>query len=137
MCPIMNFLFGQFSQHEQSTHNFFGMPYQPQYQPRNSMVEVFSIEGPVGTMIILGKVIFATYMAIAQECAKQMMEFLETYQFELATGFYDVFASIINLSTGILASDILGKVAFRPLKLSEDIDIDAVAEYWSTRPQLF
>ena len=126
MCPIMNFLFGQQLHYEQQTHSFFGMPYQPKYQPRNSMLEVFSIEGPVGSLIILFKVIFATYWAICQEIANYTIDYLSTYKMELFTGFWDVAASSFNLTFGLMFADFLGKVAYKPLKLSTEIDIEGL-----------
>ena len=129
MCPIMNFLFGQQPHHQQEVHNFFGMPYQPKFQPRNSMLEAFSIEGPIGTLIILAKVIFATYMAIAQEMVNYTVNYIQTYKFELATGLWDVAASSFNLTFGLFFADFLGGVAYKPLKLSTELDYPAIAEY--------
>ena len=127
MCPIMNFIFGYIHKTPVS-HNFFGMPYQPKYQAHDSMLNVIQIEGPIGMLVVLGKVIFATAFAIASEMANYVIDYVNTYQFELATGVWDVVASSINLSTGLMFADFLGKVAYKPLKLSTELDYDGISQ---------
>ena len=101
------------------------------------MMEVFSIEGPLGTLMILFKVIFATYMAIAQEIADYTVNYIQTYKFELLRDSYDVLASSTNLFTGLMLADFMGKVAYKPMKLSTELDYDAIAEYAQTFPKIF
>ena len=137
MCPIMNFLFGQPLRFEQRTHNFFGMQYQPKFQPQQSIMQVVDMRGPMEAVMIFFQVIFATYMAIAQEMANQVIDYLSTYQFELAKGLYDVAASSFNLTSGLLMTDFLGKVAFKPLKLSNELDYPAISAYMAKMPALF
>merc|ERR1712166_649791 len=137
MCPIMNFLFGltESTGYVQQTHNFFGMPYQPKFeQPQHSMMTVISLKGPVQAFMIFFQVIFATYMTIAQELANQAIDFITTYQFELGTGLYDVAASSLNLTSGFLMSSFLGKVAFKPLKPSDELDFEAISAYMAKAP---
>ena len=137
MCPIMNFLFGTQLHYQQETHNFFGMPYQPTFQPQHSMMQVVDMRGPFQAVMIFFQVIFSAYMAIAQEMANQVIDYLSTYQFELAKGLYDVAASSFNLTSGLLMTDFLGKVAFKPLKLSNELDYPAISAYMAKMPALF
>ena len=59
------------------------------------------------------------------------VDYINTYQFELATGVWDVVASSVNLSTGLMLSDFLGKAAYKPLKLSTELDYDAISDYFT------
>ena len=82
-------------------------------------------------LVILFKVVFATYMAIAEELVNYTIDYINTYQFELEKGVWDVIASTVNLSTGLMFADFLGKVAYKPLKLSTELDYDAISESYN------
>ena len=90
----------------------------------------FQMHGPIEMLIILGKVIFAAVFAITQELVNYTIDYLNTYQFELAKGVWDVLASSFNLTFGLMFADFIGKVAYKPLKLSTELDYDAISAYF-------
>ena len=82
-------------------------------------------------LIILLKVVTATMMAIGEAMVEYTVDYINTYQFELMKGVWDVIASSVNLSTGLMFADFLGKAAYKPLKLSTELDYDAISEYFT------
>ena len=86
------------------------------------MWDLFTIEGPIGTMFLVFKIVMATISAMVQEVLGMVVQFMFEYKFELFTGIYDVYASIANLWIGTWSALTMHKSMWHSFKTSDEID---------------